>query len=88
MSKYFVFLIFFKWLAKLTEMRFSQFGESNEEIGSPNEAIREHIPYLQEQMVEIKMQVAAVTFSDPHSRAESHKNVQPCAASHLAARLD
>lgn len=44
--------------------------------------------YVQEQMVEIKMQVAAVTFSDPHSRAESHKNVQPRAASHLAARLD
>lgn len=71
MSKYFVFWFFLNdspnWL--------------NEEIGSPNEAIREHIPYLQEQMVEIKMQVAAVTFSDPHSRAESHKNVQPRAAS-------
>lgn len=88
MSKYFVFWFFLNDSPNWLKSHFSQFGESNEEIGSPNEAIREHIPYLQEQMVDIKMQVAAVTFSDPHSRAESHKNVQPRAASHLAARLD
>lgn len=88
MSKYFVIWFFLNDSPNWLKCDFSQFGESSEEIGSPNEAIREHIPYLQEQMVEIKMQVSAVTFSDPHSWAESHKNVQPCAASHLATRLD
>lgn len=53
-------------------------------FGSHTKQFREHIPYLHEQMVEIKMQVAAVTFSDPLSRVQSHKNMQPCNVSHLA----
>lgn len=53
-------------------------------LGSPTKQFREHIPYLHEQMVEIKMQVAAVTFSDPLSRVQSNKNMQPCNVSHFA----
>lgn len=37
-------------------------------LGSHTKQFQEHISYLHEQMVEIKMQVAAVTFSDPLSR--------------------
>lgn len=46
-------------------------------LGAHTKQLRERIPYLHEQMVEIKMQVAAVTLSNSLSRVESHENIQP-----------